>query len=372
MKTAHSYHVDVKDLPMKKWSRIILDHKAHMEELKIKIDEIVLLCLSQIIVLKNPKPWMQSLVLFILKCLTWIFTWYTPPMYWNEIKAISRCSGIDFYYVLWMQFLYEFAAGCTTVVFEHGKGPKKNVYVFSSMDWLLPILQKLTIELKVFDGNKPLYFATTWVGYTGVLRGQSKQTGSNTSLMINFRRTNERKVQDMVKAFFLHRAWSVGALIRDALEMETSEHRIKNRLIHTWLYSPTYITLASSLGLSESMCLVRDLNPGSDKGWIQEGHCVGIICTNTDTEDSEHDILYSKSRIKTCGRIMTDLYFESENKEDEMTLRNVLDLFLVDHVYNEETIYVFLTNVTTGSCQTFIPESKANGLNLQAMLDTFS
>lgn len=135
------------------WRPVVMDHLDAVNELR---EYILSMIHNAMIVLKIP-IWLRGFALKIFKSITWLLCWWNRPAHWSEIDAISKLCEIDFYYVLWMQFLYELNAACSTVVFEH----QKQVFVMSTMDWEMPLLKKLTIQLQMMDGDRYLYEATT-------------------------------------------------------------------------------------------------------------------------------------------------------------------------------------------------------------------
>ena len=55
------------------------------------------------------------------------------------------------------------------------------------MDWDLPILKELTIQINFKRRDKTVFTGTTWVGYIGVLTGMKARAFS---VSINYRQTH--------------------------------------------------------------------------------------------------------------------------------------------------------------------------------------
>ena len=55
-----------------------------------------------------------------------------------------------------------------------------------TMDWEMPALQSMTIEVQFIKHGRPLFVCTTWAGYVGVLTGMRY---GGYSVSINYRRS---------------------------------------------------------------------------------------------------------------------------------------------------------------------------------------
>jgi N-acylethanolamine-hydrolysing acid amidase len=98
------------------------------------------------------------------------------------------------------------------------------------MDWDLPQLRDLTIEVKFFrnlnsfkkldfqKGGKTLFLASSWAGYVGVLTGVRP---NSYSVSINFRRTEKGNLWQNIKQS-LKGGWPTGFLVRVVLEEDNS------------------------------------------------------------------------------------------------------------------------------------------------------
>lgn len=67
-----------------------------------------------------------------------------------------------------MNLSYELFATCTSIIVPDKDG---NPLHCRTMDWDLPALRDLTLEVEFQRNGKTLYHATTWAGYVGILTG---------------------------------------------------------------------------------------------------------------------------------------------------------------------------------------------------------
>jgi hypothetical protein len=70
-----------------------------------------------------------------------------------------------------LQIAYEIFAACTSIVVDGVGGAKSHPFHIRTMDWEMPELQPMTIEVQFVKHGRPLFIASTWAGYVGVLTG---------------------------------------------------------------------------------------------------------------------------------------------------------------------------------------------------------
>jgi hypothetical protein len=99
----------------------------------------------------------------------------------EEMMAIAKLCKVGVGRIALLQLLYEASACCTSIVIDTPKGP----IMARSMDWDLPILKKLTIQLRVLKGGLEIYTATTFVAFIGLLTAMKKGEYSVSCSMLN-------------------------------------------------------------------------------------------------------------------------------------------------------------------------------------------
>jgi hypothetical protein len=112
--------------------------------------------------------------------------------YSEELAGIAKATGIPLGRVVLLQIAYEAFAACTSIVVD---GPDGHPLHIRTMDWEMPELQPLTIEVDFIKGGVLVHRATTWAGYVGVLTGVRVQ---GFSVSVNYRRSLEGKEDCLV------------------------------------------------------------------------------------------------------------------------------------------------------------------------------
>ncbi len=278
--------------------------------------------------LQSIKPILKSIIdvyiqnySFIFKCLVKSYRFFKKIMYEKELHFFAEKLDIDFEYILMLQLIYESSSCCTSVVSK----VDNNYVMFRTMDWPMDFLTDITVNLEFVKNNKTLFYATSWIGYVGIL---TATIPDKCSIAVNYRRTQDMSFTNILKNVFqtMLLKYPIGYLIRDICENETYIDIIKNRLYHTQLISPCYITLCYTNKYPE--IITRD--PNSYKSHTHEY----VIQTNCDIDKQIPDILYSVARRKYALQSISNVSNKYESIE---TMKSEL---LQYPILNDETLYV--------------------------------
>lgn len=267
--------------------------------------------------------------------LAWLFS--NSMFYVDELKGISRDTGIDLSQLILMQLCYEVCACCTSVVIDK----EDKTYHYRTMDWVMDELKNLTIEVSFERSGIELYRATCWAGYVGVLTGMRKGMAS---VSLNYRRTNDGTLMTNLSAM-IGGSWPAGFLIRHTLETAKSFQQFTSFLSNSPLISPCYIIINGTRPGS-GIILVRDRNALKQRIRIGEksNH---IAQTNIDNDrfndTTTQNILMSRERLVTVDKSVQDRLEEVTNIE------SLIDIFDIYPIINHETIYVSLMDCSTGT-----------------------
>lgn len=167
----------------------------------------------------------------------------------EEIQSIAEGVGVPFAEMLALSLSYETKSGCTAVVATQADGTR---CLARTLDWEFPQLRKATIEVEFSrDGKVPLFVATTWAGYVGVLT--ALHIPMRASVAVNFREPPEGVNGSPLAVG--EGAWPVGILLRHCLETEVSESHLLQALIGRPLMAPTYFIFASD---QRGLIITRD------------------------------------------------------------------------------------------------------------------
>jgi len=274
------------------------------------------------------KPILKSLIdtytqnySFIIKPLIKTYKFFKMIMYEKELSYFAKRLNIDFDYVLLLQLIYETSSCCTSIVSQ-----VENKYcMFRTMDWPMEFLKFITVDLKFTKNGKTLYYATSWIGYIGIL---TAMIPDKCCISVNYRRTSDMTFQNLLKNVFntMTMKYPIGYLVREICENETNIDIIKMRLCNTQLISPCYFTVCYNKKYPE--IITRD--PSSYKVHSHEY----VIQTNCDNDKVEPNILYSVERRKLATKLIADVL------NNFTSIKNMKDSLLVRPILNDETIYV--------------------------------
>lgn len=269
------------------------------------------------------------------------------PGWDDEIRGICKSSGLSVGKVLLVQLIYEAFAACTSVIVN---GKNHPIHI-RTMDWDLPILKELTIQINFKRRDKTVFTGTTWVGYIGVLTGMKARAFS---VSINYRQTRYG-INSPIKGFmynlyrFAMGHWAIGFLVRDVLDSDANYYKAVKKFTNAELISPTYITICGTRK-NQGMIITRNRSPhdnniGNVKTLLGVGDIVqantdhwrtGDICSKDCVGEEWNNICESKYRQK----FVLDALDKCENRDCLDTLWIIM---ATDPCYSDDiTIYTSL------------------------------
>eukprot|EP00929_Paragymnodinium_shiwhaense_P034028 TRINITY_DN18562_c0_g1_i2.p1 TRINITY_DN18562_c0_g1~~TRINITY_DN18562_c0_g1_i2.p1 ORF type:complete len:473 (+),score=65.17 TRINITY_DN18562_c0_g1_i2:135-1553(+) len=278
--------------------------------------------------------------------------------YGKEIEGIARVINVPVGKIALMQIAYEVFAACTSIVCDVDTSGCSTPYHIRTMDWPMPELEDLTIEVDFVRAGRVVCRATTWPGYVGILTGVKPGVFSAS---VNYRRTR-LGADNMIKGVInnmlqgLGSSWPVSFLVREVLESVTSFSEAVGALQQSDLMAPTYITVAGAKAC-EGVVITRSRS-GHVKLPLWDMACKGsIVQTNHDwflqhpeiaaTVSSseigtEHNICHSHER-EAFGR----LALQSMGKE--ACPRDLWLLCSTEPVRAEDTVYTVSLHPASGT-----------------------
>lgn len=278
--------------------------------------------------------------------LLWIIWYYSEQVFYiDELRAISIKTGIMLEKIILLQLCYELFACCTSILInENGK-----IIHYRTMDWEMPELKELTINVEFVRGDKHIFSATTWAGYVGVMTGLKAGV---CTLALNYRNSGDSIFTNLNRS--INGAWPVGFLMRHLLETETSYDKIKHYLEISPLISPCYLTIG---GLESGVGVVLSRTRDSvDKIQIlgKNDHDF-IVQTNID-HDKEHyitanNILYSQQRIQIVKNIM-------EKYTNTNSVKKIIQKFNTWPIINDATIYTTVMCCKNNKMYSYVTNSQ--------------
>lgn len=303
------YVLDLDQHPEERWNHIIDDFYDQLPGIINLVDDFA----TQIPIFGNmTKSYLLSLIDQKVK--------NKEVHHLGELRGIAKRSGVELNRLVLMQLCYECFSACTSLIVPVNGKPTH----FRTMDWALPQLKALTIELEVRKNDKELYSAITWVGCVGIFTGLKK---GGYTVAINYRREGINVFNNLYRALDMH--WPASYLVRELLESNSPANEVVESLKNTELICPCYFTLALANG--EGVLLVRGRDETVDMKHKKLSEIEYIVQTNLDPGKTSPNILWSTERKKMVRKIVdTDTLTDTE----KLTTR-----LLHWPVKNEETIY---------------------------------
>lgn len=227
------YRVNLDAAPVQRWQHVMADFKSQLPQCLELIDSL----LGTSVVARLAET---------------AFGWLTTMgmmKYNEELRGIADSSNIPLGKIAMLQIAYEVFASCTSIVVDLSTNGQMRPYHIRTMDWEMPQLAALTIEVDFVRAGQILFTATTWAGYVGVLTGMKPNAFS---VSVNYRRTAEGDRNTMARNIFTNLsrgalgAWPVAFLIREVMESpEAYEFSSAVAALQaSSLMAPTYITVA--------------------------------------------------------------------------------------------------------------------------------
>lgn len=227
------FTVNLDDPPATRWDHILPRFRDDIPGVLTMIDDMV------------DSPFAIKLIESCLK--TAVF--FGSVMYSEELTRIAELLGVPVGKVILLQLAYEAFAACTSVV-ATGDAADGHPLHIRTMDWEMPELERLTIEVDFQRSGRTVASATTWAGYVGVVTGL--RVGAF-SLSVNYRRTelmSEKPVAAFMKNLWgvVRSKWPVSYVLREVLTQEAplTYSGVLRFFRGVHLVAPCYITVAGT------------------------------------------------------------------------------------------------------------------------------
>lgn len=324
------YKFDLLQTAHQRWSVILSEYKAVLPRLKEHIEGV----LQSVGVTDDSwSLWSAQKLVAMYK---------DKMLYRDELDVIAEMTGIPLEKLMIMQLLYEATAACSCVITsvknatgtdtkDTGNNAATNVgekVMMRTMDWDMPILKEITIELEFCMGDKVLFVAPTWIGCVGVFTAYLPDP--NYGIAINYRRTQNLSLLKLVSNLWrvLGMKWPVSYLVRHVATKQYRYDMAQSILQRAELVSPAYITLFAP----QDTCAVitRDTNKNTIRYEAKDG---SLFQTNCDPVTLEPDILHSKARCELIRRELDKVGNQWKSLED---MQRAICVF---PIHNHETVY---------------------------------
>jgi len=182
--------------------------------------------------------------------------------YGRELAGVAKHAGVPLHEVLLIQFAYEAASCCTSVVLPEPLDTF--VHHFRTMDWEMDIMKKTSVEVEFWKDGSLLFISSAWPAYVGVLTGMRPGAFS---VSVNFRTTGEGYLKNLRNAAGM--AWPIGFLVRAALETCLTYNEAVRVLAESQLIAPVYFSVAG-VANSDGCIVTRDRDKEIQRWTVRE------------------------------------------------------------------------------------------------------
>lgn len=321
-KPVKTYTVDLDKPADQRWSEISIEYAN-------RIKKVLKYCESILGNLNYSASW-----------ISWLFSNYV--FYIDELRGISKDTGIEISQLILMQLCYEVCACCTSIIIDK----EDNTYHYRTMDWAMEELKDITIQVRFVKNDKEIYQAVCWAGYVGILTGVRKDIAS---VSLNYRRTVEPSIMDNLYSM-IGGSWPAGFLIRHALETADSTEQIFAYLSNSDLISPCYI-IVNGAETGTGKVIVRE-RFSTNKKIKLSSNSQFIAQTNIDYDRLDDpkapNILMSRERLSKVDELI-------QNHNDSIIdTKSIIKLFDTYPIINHETIYVCVMDCASGEIITYV------------------
>eukprot|EP00475_Leptophrys_vorax_P022181 TRINITY_DN3018_c0_g1_i1.p1 TRINITY_DN3018_c0_g1~~TRINITY_DN3018_c0_g1_i1.p1 ORF type:complete len:374 (-),score=81.08 TRINITY_DN3018_c0_g1_i1:29-994(-) len=286
---------------------------------------------------------------------------------WNsshveELRAIANTLAtfdktVTFAHVVLVHLQYELFAGCTSAALQL-MGNAAPILV-RNMDWEMPALKGLTIDVHFYRKGELLFQSTTWAGYIGVLTASAP---GKFAISVNHREIfgneEEHQEQDIFNVLMLENCLPVAFAVREAMEKCVSFEECVEYLQQVRLLAPTYFITA---GVEEGQCssIVRGPENVVERSEIQNT----VIQANMDLwVDNKEDKAYDAESQRRCCVVQEFLNCASASSSplsSPVSADQLIRLFSSKPLQDDEcTIYGTFMCPQTGDYISWIPNPK--------------
>eukprot|EP01084_Bolivina_argentea_P233288 392972_1 len=352
------YRINLELAADKRWEQVINDYKHHFKQIEKVINDLISKELGA------TGTFLKSIISSTMTTLANCGAVY----YKDELTAIANQSNMQLGLLVVMQLIYEASAHCTSIICNDLNG--KPIHI-RTMDWEMPFLRPMTIEVEFYRNNKPICIATSWAGYVGILTGL-RYGPNGFSISVNERETDDGLWENLKQA--ICGSWPIGFLVRKVLSQKDNINfnSAKSILKNSPLIAPVYFIM-SGYNKNEGCLITRDrednkqfLQLNSKTGAVTDKKKLDTLKYNTGNKDFiiqtniDHwidcptdNVLWSvERRIVACKKL---------TKINYKATYDMLWGMVTEHpIFNEITVYGTLMSVTDGYLETRVP-NKSTG-----------
>jgi len=331
---APEYVINLDMEPSQRWNAVVADFKQDFGPVLKYFDKIL-------------PPILQSFVDPILAD----FDKYIPAPYGDEMRGIAAAAApeINLGQILIVNLVYELTAFCTSIIAQQ---PNDTILHGRNLDYNIPGLRALTIQVDFQSQNQTVYKGVTWAGYVGLLTGMKPGMFGYTV----DERDTPGGVMDNLLSMLANRGGSVGFNLRNSLAIHDSFEEALYFVQNVQLMAPVYIIISGATAgqgaiVTREREYALDVWPlewtaQNDNGDVQPDPTAWFrVQTNYDRWNVDPPLdrrrIPAEQALQAIG-------------QNSVSLENIFTILSTPPMFNSETVYTCLMSPTLDEMTTFI------------------
>ena len=242
--------------------------------------------------------------------------------YGKEIMGISNITNIQLYEITIYNIFYEIFSLCTSSIINiddyviHGRNLDFGLF----MNGVVPILKRLSIDVKFVRNNKVIYQAHTFAGYVGIFTGMKPY---RYSITINQRFILNGGYMGIFRWFYNMKPKWNSFIVRDILEGDYTYYQAAEILQKIELVSPIYYIIA---GTEYNQGLLITRNRYYEEKPLYLNSTSYLIQTNHDHWEKPY---YFDDRITPAIRFMNKYKHTYDNMLKFLSTKPILNILTI-------------------------------------------
>ncbi|XP_052276842.1 acid ceramidase-like isoform X2 [Dreissena polymorpha] len=278
---------------------------------------------------------------------------FLPQPFQDEIRGISKATGLEIGEVTLYNIFYEIFTVCTSIIAEDANGTvyhARNLDFGLFMGWdaknrtwqMTEILKPAIVNLDFQKNGKTVFKSVNYAGYVGILTGI---VPGKFSLTINERFKLDGGYMGIIHLIMTGKGSWLGFLTRNAMETAQSFEEAMALLVNTELIAPAYYILGGNS--SGQACVItrnREVN-GTDVWWMKQAGGWYVLETNYDHWSAPLFLDDRRTPANNCMRKLT---------QQNVGVAGLFDVLSSKPVLNKLTTYTALMQVNSGHLETWL------------------
>jgi len=331
---APEYVINLDLPPSERWNEVVADYKQDWGPVLNYFDKLI-------------PPFLQSLLDPVIADLDK----YIPAPYGDEIRGIASAGApeINLGQMIIVNLVYELTAFCTSIVAQQ---TNETILHARNLDYNIPGLRALTIQVDFQSQNQTVYKGVTWAGYVGLLTGMKPGLFGYTV----DERDTPGGMKDNILALLANKGGSVGFNLRNSLGIHDSFEEAIDFVQNIQLMAPVYI-IVSGATAGQGAIVTREreyaldvwplgFNAHNDDGNVVPDPTAWYrVQTNYDRWNA--DPAWDRRRIPAEQGMET-------LGQTGVSLSSLFSILSTPPVFNSQTVYTCLMSATLDEMVTFI------------------